>query len=59
MPGFIYSMYGFGLIRELELQQEAGFPPLKVIAARDRTIAKILGQENEFGKVRGGFLADI
>ena len=29
--GFIYSLYGFGLIRELELHQEAGFPPLKAI----------------------------
>ena len=29
--GFIYQMYGFGLIRELELQQEAGFHPIKVI----------------------------
>ena len=30
-PGFIYQMYGFGLVRELELQQEAGFHPIKVI----------------------------
>src|SRR4029077_2231088 len=29
--GFIYSLYGFGLIREMELHQEAGFPALKVI----------------------------
>ncbi|MCJ7753933.1 MAG: amidohydrolase family protein, partial [Thermoanaerobaculales bacterium] len=29
--GFIYRMYGTGMIRELELQQEAGFHPLDVI----------------------------
>ena len=29
--GFIYQLYGFGLIRELELHQEAGFHPLKAI----------------------------
>jgi hypothetical protein len=29
--GFIYQMYGFGLIRTLELHQEAGFHPLKII----------------------------
>ena len=25
--GFIYQMYGFGLIRGMELHQEAGFHP--------------------------------
>lgn len=29
--GYIYQMYGFALIRELELQQEAGFSTIKVI----------------------------
>src|SRR4051794_28671643 len=29
--GFIYQIDGFGLLRELELQQEAGFSPIKVI----------------------------
>ncbi|MFA5670435.1 MAG: amidohydrolase, partial [Balneolaceae bacterium] len=29
--GFIYNLYGFGYIRELELLQEAGFHPLEVI----------------------------
>ena len=57
--GFIYSMYGFGLIRELELQQEAGFPPLKVIQHATSNNAKILGQENHMGKVRAGYFADL
>jgi imidazolonepropionase-like amidohydrolase len=29
--GYIYKIYGFGYIRELELLQEAGFHPLEVI----------------------------
>ena len=50
--GFIYQMYGFGLIRELELHQEAGFHPLKVIEHATGNNAKILGQENALGRVR-------
>jgi hypothetical protein len=57
--GFIYSMYGFGLIRELELQQEAGFLPIKVIQHATFNNAKILGQEQHLGKVRAGYRADL
>ena len=57
--GFIYQMYGFGLLRELELQQEAGFQPLKVIQHATVNNAKILGQENSLGRIRVGFKADI
>ncbi|MHB1327604.1 MAG: amidohydrolase family protein [Gemmatimonadales bacterium] len=57
--GFIYQMYGFGLIRELELHQEAGFHPLKVIQHATANNAKILDRESELGRVRVGFLADL
>lgn len=57
--GFIYQMYGFGLLRELELQQEAGFQPLKVIQHVTVNNAKILGEENKLGRVRVGFKADL
>ena len=57
--GFIYSLYGFGLLRELELQQEAGFPPLKVIQHATSNNARILGQEARLGRVRTGFAADL
>lgn len=57
--GFIYQMYGFGLIRELELQQEAGFQPLKVIQHATGNNARILGREADLGRVRAGFLADL
>jgi imidazolonepropionase-like amidohydrolase len=57
--GFIYQMYGFGLLRELELHQEAGFQPLIVIQHATANNAKILGQETRIGRVRAGYLADI
>lgn len=57
--GFIYQMYGFGLIRELELHQEAGFHPLKVIQHATGNNAKILGQEENLGRIRVGFKADL
>ncbi|HMG36126.1 MAG TPA: amidohydrolase family protein [Blastocatellia bacterium] len=57
--GFIYQMYGFGLLRELELHQEAGFHPLKVIQHATGNNAKILGMESTLGRIRAGFLADI
>ena len=57
--GFLYSLYGFGLIREMELQQEAGFPALKVIQHATSNNAKILGQDARIGKVRAGYLADL
>ncbi len=57
--GFIYQMYGFGLLRELELHQEAGFHPLKVIQHATGNNAKILGMEDRIGRVRPGYLADL
>lgn len=57
--GFIYQMYGFGLIRELELHQEAGFHPLKVIQHATVNNAKILGQEENIGRIRVGYKADL
>jgi imidazolonepropionase-like amidohydrolase len=57
--GFIYSMYGFGLIRELELHEEAGFHPLEVIEHGTWNGARVLGLEDKIGKVRVGFTADL
>jgi cytosine/adenosine deaminase-related metal-dependent hydrolase len=57
--GFIYELYGFALIRELELQQEAGFPPLKVLQHATFNNARILGMEDKLGRVRPGHLADL
>ncbi|HEU5220391.1 MAG TPA: amidohydrolase family protein [Gemmatimonadales bacterium] len=57
--GFIYQMYGFALIRELELQQEAGFSALKVLQHVAQNNARILGMEDRIGRVRPGYLADL
>ncbi|HXU39644.1 MAG TPA: amidohydrolase family protein [Blastocatellia bacterium] len=57
--GFIYQMYGFGLIRTLELHQEAGFHPLKIIQHATGNNAKILGMEDKLGRIRAGYLADL
>ncbi len=57
--GFIYQVYGFGLIRELELHEEAGFHPLKVIQHATGNNARILGMEGQIGGVRAGYLADL
>ncbi len=57
--GFIYEMYGFGLLRELELHQEAGFNTIKVIEHATGNNARILGKETELGRVRQGFDADL
>jgi hypothetical protein len=61
--GFIYKVYGFDYIRELELLQEAGFHPLEVIRSATLCGAEVLmepkGQRPQFGMLRPGYLADL
>lgn len=57
--GYIYQMYGFALIRELELHQEAGFSTIKVLQHVTQNNARILGMEERIGRVRAGHLADL
>jgi imidazolonepropionase-like amidohydrolase len=57
--GYIYSLYGFGLVRELELHEEAGFHPLEVLAHATANGAQLLGFGHRLGKVRVGFTADL
>ena len=57
--GFIYSLYGFGLVRELELHEEAGFHPLDVIKHGTVNGATLLGLGDRLGRVRQGYLADL
>ena len=61
--GFIYNLYGFGYIQELEMLQEAGFHPLEVIRAATlhgaETLHKPLGTKPNFGVVAPGMLADL
>lgn len=61
--GYIYKLYGFDYIRELELFQEAGFHPLEVIRAATfhgaEALAEANGKKAETGLVRAGMLADL
>jgi imidazolonepropionase len=57
--GFIYSIFGFGYVRELELLQEAGFHPLEVIRSATTQGAALCGIENETGSVEVGKRADL
>jgi len=56
---YIYSLYGFGYVQELELLQEAGFHPLEVIRAATKIGAQVLGQEDQIGTLAVGKKADI
>ena len=57
--GFIFQVYGFGLIRELELLQEAGFNALEVLRSATVLSAQLLGIEEETGSIDLGKRADL
>jgi len=61
--GFIYKLYGFAYIEELELLREAGFSPLEIMRSATMwgadTLYKPLHKEAPMGVVRPGMLADL
>jgi hypothetical protein len=57
--GYIYKIYGFGYIQELELLREAGFNALEVIRAATLSGAEALGLEEEIGSLIPGKKADL
>ncbi len=57
--GFIFQVYGFAYIRELELLREAGFHPLEVIRSATLNGAEALGMDDQIGVVEVGKLADM
>ncbi|MEX2528246.1 MAG: amidohydrolase family protein [Gemmatimonadota bacterium] len=61
--GFIYKLYGFGYIEELELLQHAGFHPLEVLRAATyhgaQAIFEPKGEPVQYGVIRPGLLADL
>lgn len=61
--GFIYKLYGFGFIEELEALREAGFTPLETIRSATMWGADALygpkGINPPIGVIRVGMLADM
>jgi len=57
--GFMYTLYGFSIVRELELLQEAGFHPLDVVKIATTNATASMGLDHLAGGVQKGFTADI
>jgi len=57
--GFIFQLYGFAYIRELELMREAGFHPLEIIKSATLNGAEALGMADKIGTVQVGKYADF
>lgn len=57
--GYIYNLYGFGYIQEMELMREAGFSSLEVIHAATQEGARLLGHDDQVGTIRVGRKADL
>jgi imidazolonepropionase-like amidohydrolase len=61
--GFIYKLYGFAFIEEMELLREAGFHPMEVIRAATlhgaEELYEPMGRAPELGRIAPGMLADL
>ena len=57
--GYIYKLFGFAWVRELELLQEAGFHPLEVVRSATLSGAELLGMADQIGSVEVGKIADL
>jgi imidazolonepropionase-like amidohydrolase len=57
--GYIYQLYGFAYVRELELLREAGFHPLEVLRAATLDGAEALGRAESIGSIEVGKKADL
>ena len=57
--GYLQSLYGFALIREMELMQQAGIHPLDVVRIATTNSARIMGLDEDLCGIRFGCVADL
>jgi len=57
--GYIYKLYGFGYIQEMELFREAGFHPLEIFQSASLNAAEVLNMDDKLGTIEVGKLADM
>ena len=57
--GYIFKLYGFGYIQEMELFREAGFHPLEIFQSASLKAAEVLGMDDKLGTIEVGKLADM
>ncbi|WP_138430069.1 amidohydrolase family protein [Fodinibius saliphilus] len=57
--GYIYKLYGFGYIQEMELFREAGFHPLEIFQSASLKAAEVLNMDDKLGTIEVGKLADM
>lgn len=57
--GYIYKLYGFAYIQEMELMREAGFHPLEIFMSASLKGAEELGVSDLLGTIEIGKLADM
>ncbi|MAO65871.1 MAG: amidohydrolase [Balneola sp.] len=57
--GYIYKLYGFGYIQEMEMMREAGFHPLEIFQSASLKGAEVLGVDDQLGTIEVGKLADM
>lgn len=57
--GYIYKLYGFAYIQEMELLREAGFHPLEILQSASLKAAEVLNIDDQVGTIEEGKLADI
>ncbi|MEM7482033.1 MAG: amidohydrolase family protein [Acidobacteriota bacterium] len=57
--GFMYTVFGFAFVREMELLREAGFTPLEILRAATQEGADELGLADQIGTIEPGKRADL